>query len=128
MEKNEFLDRSADGRMTRRDFHKALASVGLVAAALPLTSRTARANDQATYFTWAGYDIPEIIPGYVEKTGGNPNWPVFGDEEEALTKLRSGYQVDVRSEEHTSELQSLMRISYDVFCLKKKKTLHSTPP
>src|SRR3546814_19552642 len=27
-----------------------------------------------------------------------------------------------RSEEHTTELQSLMRISYDVFCLKKKKT------
>src|SRR3546814_6006299 len=35
-----------------------------------------------------------------------------------------------RSEEHTSELQSLMRISYAVFCLKKKKkqmnTIHST--
>src|SRR3546814_4857775 len=29
-----------------------------------------------------------------------------------------------RSEEHTSELQSLMRISYAVFCLKKKKTIH----
>src|SRR3546814_10877268 len=29
----------------------------------------------------------------------------------------------VRSEEHTSELQSLMRISYAVFCLKKKKKL-----
>src|SRR3546814_8630767 len=29
---------------------------------------------------------------------------------------------DLRSEEHTSELQSLMRISYAVFCLKKKKT------
>src|SRR3546814_8724710 len=28
----------------------------------------------------------------------------------------------IRSEEHTSELQSLMRISYAVFCLKKKKT------
>src|SRR3546814_2041567 len=28
---------------------------------------------------------------------------------------------DMRSEEHTSELQSLMRISYAVFCLKKKK-------
>src|SRR3546814_8699011 len=28
-----------------------------------------------------------------------------------------------RSEEHTSELQSLMRISYDGFCLKKKKTI-----
>src|SRR3546814_1941294 len=29
-----------------------------------------------------------------------------------------------RSEEHTSELQSLMRISYAVFCLKKKHTIH----
>src|SRR3546814_8146776 len=29
--------------------------------------------------------------------------------------------IDARSEEHTSELQSLMRISYAVFCLKKKK-------
>src|SRR3546814_9466259 len=37
-----------------------------------------------------------------------------GDHEEAGAKLR-------RSEEHTSELQSLMRISYAVFCLKKKK-------
>src|SRR3546814_3691925 len=30
-------------------------------------------------------------------------------------------RVDCRSEEHTSELQSIMRISYAVFCLKKKK-------
>src|SRR3546814_5350599 len=33
-------------------------------------------------------------------------------------------QQEVRSEEHTSELQSLMRISYAVFCLKKKNTKH----
>src|SRR3546814_4790535 len=33
-----------------------------------------------------------------------------------------------RSEEHTSELQSLMRISYAVFCLKKQNTHHTTPP
>src|SRR3546814_1089941 len=33
-----------------------------------------------------------------------------------------GLVLGVRSEEHTSELQSLMRISYAVFCLKKKKT------
>src|SRR3546814_3667332 len=31
-------------------------------------------------------------------------------------------EIMLRSEEHTSELQSLMRISYAVFCLKKKKT------
>src|SRR3546814_3745705 len=35
-------------------------------------------------------------------------------------------RADVRSEEHTSELQSLMRISYAVFCLNKKKnTTHN---
>src|SRR3546814_8994791 len=33
----------------------------------------------------------------------------------------------IRSEEHTSDLQSLMRISYAVFCLKKKITLIYTP-
>src|SRR3546814_1823103 len=33
----------------------------------------------------------------------------------------------IRSEEHTSELQSLMRISYAVFCLKKKKQHQPTP-
>src|SRR3546814_16962201 len=32
-------------------------------------------------------------------------------------------RAQVRSEEHTSELQSLMRISYAVFCLKKKKNI-----
>src|SRR3546814_8881255 len=35
--------------------------------------------------------------------------------------LFGGFDTKFRSEEHTSELQSLMRISYAVFCLKKKK-------
>src|SRR3546814_8896814 len=33
----------------------------------------------------------------------------------------------IRSEEHTSELQSLMRISYAVFCLKNKRITHTQP-
>src|SRR3546814_9567011 len=37
-------------------------------------------------------------------------------------RLRLHEKRDLRSEEHTSELQSLMRISYAVFCLKKKIT------
>src|SRR3546814_2398157 len=41
---------------------------------------------------------------------------------EARAALRQGPGEPLRSEEHTSELQSLMRISYAVFCLKKKKT------
>src|SRR3546814_3835209 len=53
------------------------------------------------------YDRPDFFAGYcrLERSrrglDGAPEWP--------------------RSEEHTSELQSLMRISYAVFCLKKKK-------
>src|SRR3546814_3321071 len=39
----------------------------------------------------------------------------------ALSVRDSGTTARRRSEEHTSELQSLMRISYAVFCLKKKK-------
>src|SRR3546814_176490 len=39
-----------------------------------------------------------------------------------------GHTVLKRSEEHTSELQSLMRISYAVFCLKKKKTKRKQQP
>src|SRR3546814_1649297 len=38
------------------------------------------------------------------------------------TGLRGRASSDERSEEHTSELQSLMRISYAVFCLKKKNS------
>src|SRR3546814_9201268 len=41
-------------------------------------------------------------------------------------RLRILLEELIKSEEHTSELQSLMRISYAVFCLKKKKTKQST--
>src|SRR3546814_1602845 len=39
----------------------------------------------------------------------------------SLRSSAKGFGAVMRSEEHTSELQSLMRISYAVFCLKKKK-------
>src|SRR3546814_2201459 len=41
-------------------------------------------------------------------------------------QLTAQAMTPARSEEHTSELQSLMRISYAVFCLKKKKTTNTT--
>src|SRR3546814_3058394 len=48
-------------------------------------------------------------------------WPVPAPRRRACPFLRHRD----RSEEHTSELQSLMRISYAVFCLKKKKFRHT---
>src|SRR3546814_2735676 len=41
-------------------------------------------------------------------------------------RAAAAFRGDERSEEHTSELQSLMRISYAVFCLKKKNPLYKT--
>src|SRR3546814_2613670 len=43
-----------------------------------------------------------------------------------LLGLGIGFPAEHRSEEHTSELQSLMRISYAVFCLKKKTNTQDT--
>src|SRR3546814_6471768 len=47
--------------------------------------------------------------------------PPGADAGRARRADRRGFGLLARSEEHTSELQSLMRISYAVFCLKKKK-------
>src|SRR3546814_7017118 len=55
-------------------------------------------------------------------TGEAPPLFVLGDKGEAEL---INYRISGRSEEHTSELQSLMRISYAVFCLKKKKRKHT---
>src|SRR3546814_7280840 len=49
---------------------------------------------------------------------------ISGYSSKQLTEFR---RRSVRSEEHTSELQSLMRISYAVFCLTKKKTYKHEP-
>src|SRR3546814_5784591 len=49
--------------------------------------------------------------------GASPVWTSL----DLLAALRADNAIS-RSEEHTSELQSLMRISYAVFCLKKQKT------
>src|SRR3546814_5402999 len=63
---------------------------------------------------YVGYDQPRSLGGWAQ--GGRIAAPIF--EEFARATI-------VRSEEHTSELQSLMRISYAGFCLKKKKNNNS---
>src|SRR3546814_7079714 len=52
-------------------------------------------------------------------------WWTINKMNQSVTEAASAIpDTAVRSEEHTSELQSLMRISYAVFCLKKKKPQH----
>jgi spermidine/putrescine transport system substrate-binding protein len=84
-----------DNRPSRRDFNRRLAAAGLALAVVPVGNRAARAADNLVYFTWSGYDQLGFMPGYAEKYGHPPDMPLFGDEQEALTKLRGGFQADV---------------------------------
>src|SRR3546814_3658606 len=70
---------------------------------------------------------PGTFEELIARGPGDPAWETGGLYDDSMgwgvpaLWFNSWYDVS-RSEEHTSELQSLMRISYAVFCLKKKKT------
>src|SRR3546814_2254544 len=67
---------------------------------------------------------PPLEDQYLPPTVSDAHWPTRSTSVVALidTKQSSRAITLGRSEEHTSELQSLMRISYAVFCLKQKKS------
>src|SRR3546814_4096465 len=62
-------------------------------------------------------------PGYHPITTGSVQ-EVIDEAKPAAAAAQPADADEARSEEHTSELQSLMRTSYAVFCLKKKKARH----
>src|SRR3546814_10874488 len=68
------------------------------------------------------------VPELFIQVGGSISVAPEGDGEQAkwLSDNARHALAELRSEEHTSELQSLMRNSYAVFCLKKKKEKHRT--
>src|SRR3546814_8196636 len=64
------------------------------------------------------FDAAAVPRGIHDRDVGRPQQRyLFLDQQRRVARLVAW----IRSEEHTSELQSLMRISYAVFCLKKKK-------
>src|SRR3546814_4672946 len=76
--------------------------------------------------------VDRVAVAFVQRTGDQPDAAVAGGAAQDLLGVAGqalrvgGVHAEAaqlaRSEEHTSELQSLMRISYAVFCLKKKKS------
>src|SRR3546814_7662571 len=80
----------------------------------PRSTRTDTLFPYTTLFrsAFGGADIGQRIAGHGDDIGG------LSDRQCADVGIEAQ---QARSEEHTSELQSLMRISYAVFCLKKKK-------
>src|SRR3546814_3954437 len=96
----------------------------------PRSTRTDTLFPYTTLFRSAAYRsrsllLPAASPNTVRlqlrsspSPGGEAVEPTCGEEDRSHD---GGHDQERRSEEHTSELQSLMRISYAVFCLKKKK-------
>src|SRR3546814_10541662 len=92
----------------------------------PGSTRTDTLFPYTPLFRAAG--IRPTLPAVESRTDPirfHPNWTVNGLLSQVI--VARARKSGARSEEHTSELQSLMRISYAVFCLKKNKFKQNIP-
>lgn len=93
---DEFRDALGKGALKRRDVVKTLAAVGVATVSTPLLNRQALAQDGwLSVFTWAGYEVPELHPAFLEKYGRSPDATIFATNDEALQKLRAGFKADI---------------------------------
>src|SRR3546814_5994804 len=118
MEFRRVLFRSGRG-VARRDTGKTVFIAGALPGERVMAKQTARSRsfDEAVTLEVLGASPDRVDPRCPHfGTCGGCALQHLAESKQILAKQR------VRSEEHTSELQSLMRISYAVFCLKKKKT------
>src|SRR3546814_2875810 len=97
------------------DFQRNLPETRL---AVGLVARVDIANDDSRANSWAATTPEETLTQGLHGSLRDPRRKVTDAWRRGLKELTAKTP---RSEEHTSELQSLMRISYAVFCLKKKK-------
>src|SRR3546814_8454919 len=107
-EESDRTGRSRPARSRERSF--AMSAIGIIA-----TLRVQPDKTEAFEGVFA-----ELAAAVRANEPGNSLYRLFRTDEAGVYKVMECYD-DARSEEHTSELQSLMRISYAVFCLKKKK-------
>src|SRR3546814_2667677 len=101
---------------SRRRHTRCALVTGVQTCALPIYSSWQRPTKNAT-----GTSLQTDQARSRHSSRPRRSWP-FGWPAATRTARACKRRDSRRSEEHTSELQSLMRISYAVFCLKKKKT------
>ena len=96
MPKHDPVDQLLSGRMDRRTLSKTLGSLGIGFAAMPLVAQAAGADEEeASFFTWAGYENPVFHQSYIDKYGTSPNITFFGGTTEAKNKILAGYRTDI---------------------------------
>src|SRR3546814_1860856 len=134
------IQRVADVSMARAEKHPRLAIVevllgALVASAflnntpvvvvlLPIMMKLADVTGISAKKLLMPLSIAAVLGGTLTLIGTSTNLVVDGIVRDAGMPRFGIFEITpIRSEEHTSELQSLMRISYAVFCLKKKKNI-----
>jgi len=81
--------------LSRRQLAAQAASLGFATMAIPALGRSAAADGPVNFFTWSGYELPLFYEGYQETFGEQPNFAFFGGTDEALAKLRAGFQTDI---------------------------------
>src|SRR3546814_4201125 len=86
----------------------------------PRSTRTDTLFPYTTLFRSAARRTDPVVERVVDQRQADDRAEAFADR---VAQIPAGTErvAGIRSEEHTSELQSLMRISYAVFCLKKKQ-------
>ncbi len=94
LKSREIVSLARSGALSRRDFVRLFAATGVVMGTSVTRASTA---EQPLMFTWATMDLPELFVPYVDKYGTGPKFAVFGDQDEALLKLQSGFRADVVS-------------------------------
>ncbi len=97
MDSRDLIARIKNQDISRRGLLQGMGAAGLAMVMTPAMSHMAKAAaaDQATFFTWGGYDELDFVTPYTTKHGEPPNFATFGGSEEGLTKMLAGYVVDV---------------------------------
>jgi spermidine/putrescine transport system substrate-binding protein len=81
--------------LPRRDFTRLLAAAGLSMVALPVLSRRTSAAENVNFYTWSGYEVPELQKAYIDKYGAPSQTTFFGSQDEALQKILGGFNADI---------------------------------
>src|SRR3546814_4658808 len=112
-----YEDVTDEGRIIRLTGNLSLACLG------ELPDRLTALPDDVAALDLSGVEHIDTIGAWlIHRTARDRDVRISGANADAKRLIEVVGKAGQRSEEHTSELQSLMRISYAVFCLKKKKT------